>query len=197
MAKAKKVSVRLLGRDDEFEGPIYGLMDELIEAHHEHLQHARVALAWNMAWKPDADGRVTLGMCKLASDLDKELAPYDFVILLSREFWSDERTTDLQRRALLDHELCHAEAATGDDGEQIVDTRGRRVWRIRKHDIEEFSSIGERYGTWKKDIEHFFAALNRAPEQLTLAEAIERLKEPAEGMRLVSVKVGDGPEVRL
>ncbi len=119
-------------------------------------------LAWNLTWKADVDGRVTLGKCKRATDLDRELAPYDFVILLRREFFEDANVTDVQRQALIDHELCHAAIALDDEGEPQIDERGRQVYRLRKHDLEEFSVIAERYGTWKRDLEMFAAALERS-----------------------------------
>lgn len=71
--------------------------------------------------------------------------------------------SDEQRRALLDHELCHAEVKLDDrTSEPVHDERGRKVYRMRKHDIEEFSAVVERNGIYKRDLEHFAAALNRA-----------------------------------
>jgi hypothetical protein len=158
--KPKKVSYELIPRQSDTGGRrMYALLDELVEAHHEELIGAQIVLAWNLTWKPDVDGRVTLGKCKKASDLDRELTPFDFVILLRREFWTHPTVTDQQRRALLDHELCHATVAYDDDGEPKVDERDRTVYRVRKHDLEEFSAIAERYGCWKRDLEQFAAAL--------------------------------------
>jgi hypothetical protein len=158
--KPKKVGYELILRDSILGHPMYDLLDELIEQHHDHLRTARIALAWCTSWRPDADGRVTLGMCKKASDLDREVAPFDFVILLSRAFWKEEAVTDIQRRALLDHELCHAEVKLV-NGEPQEDERGRVVYRTRDHDIEEFSEIVERYGCYKRDLEKFAQALRR------------------------------------
>jgi hypothetical protein len=39
------------------------------------------------------------------------------------------------------------------------------VYRTRKHDLEEFSAIAERYGLWKRDLELFDAALTKAKER--------------------------------
>lgn len=162
--KPKTVSYELIPRDSVIGAPMYTLLDWIVKAHHEDLEYARIALAWCTSWKPDVDGRLTLGRCKRASDLDRELADYDFVILLLRGFWRDERVTetDHQRRALLDHELTHATLKLDANGEPVDDERGRRVYRIRKHDIEEFAAIVERYGTYKTDIENFAAALRRS-----------------------------------
>jgi len=160
MGKPKSISYELAPREGN--ESLYAMLDGLIEEHHEHLTNARIALAWNLTWQPDVDGRCTLGKCKRASDLDRELAPYDFVIMLRHEFFENPEVTDAQRLALIDHELCHAEVALEDNDEPKVDTKGRTVYRIRKHDIEEFSSVVARHGIWRRDIEDFAAMLERA-----------------------------------
>jgi len=176
--KAKTVSYELIQPDSVVGYPMYGLLNELVEKHHEELIEARIALAWCTSWKPDADGNVVIGKCKKASDLDRELAAYDFIILLSRGFWRDYETTDLQRRALLDHELCHAARKYDQDGEPSVDARGRPVFRVRKHDIEEFRDVVERYGTYKRNLEMFAAALRRRVLQEKFAPCDECRQSP-------------------
>lgn len=161
-AKAKAISYQLIPRETEHGAPMYQLLETLIDKHHEHLVDARIALAWNLSWKPDVDGRVTLGKCKKASDLDRELAPFDFVIMLRREFWQHDSVTDDQRLALLDHELMHAAVKYDDGGQSVVDVRGRTVYRIRKHDIEEFRDIVARHGCYKSDLEEFGKAIEIA-----------------------------------
>lgn len=162
MAKPKPVTVELIPPGSEAGAIMYAAMNRLIEAHHEELTQARIALAWNMAWKMDADGRITLGKCKRASDLEREFAPFDFVILLNREFYENGEVTNAQRAALLDHELSHAAPKLDQGGEQVEDARGRKVWRIRKHDVEEFAGVIERNGTYKADLEAFARALSAA-----------------------------------
>ncbi len=160
--RAKRVSYELIARDGIVGTPMYQLLDELVRKHHEDLRDARIALAWCSSWKADVDGRITLGKCKKASDLDREVAAFDFVILLSKSFWQDTFVTALQRCALLDHELTHAAVAHGKDGDALYDERGRRVYRMRKHDLEEFSAIVARYGCYKRDIEQFADSLTRS-----------------------------------
>lgn len=163
-AKKKPIAYELIPPDTEIGRPMYERLYRLLDTHHDELSKAsaRVAIAWAKNWKADADGRVTLGKCKRASDLDRELAPYDFVILLNRFFWVDQRVTDVQRDALMDHELCHAAVAYEQNGEPKRDERGRSVFRMRRHDLEEFADIAARYGCWKGDIESFAQALERA-----------------------------------
>jgi len=182
-AKPKKVSYELIEPTSEVGGPIYERMLRLIEQHHDELTDARIALAWNTAWKPDVDGRCKLGMCKKASDLDRELAAFDFVIILRREFWFHAQVNDNQRNALLDHELMHATVKLDSTGDPVHDERGRVIYRIRKHDIEEFGAIVARYGLYKRDLQWFVEQVPKAGElEVTVvsAEADEAQVPPVE-----------------
>lgn len=163
--KPKSVAYRFIPPESEVGEHMYALLRTLVNEYHRDVIGARIALAWNVVWKPDVDGRVILGQCRKVSDLEREvneLLPYDFVIVLRKEFWQDPCVTDLQRRALLDHELCHAAVKLDEHGEPVVDERERTVYRIRKHDLEEFAEIAERYGCYKRDVEEFAKRLDRA-----------------------------------
>ncbi len=155
----KKVTVKLLARKDE-KGVVheaYAIMESTIAAHHEHLKKAKIAIAWNISWKPDPDARLVLGKCKKGSDLERQMHGYDFVILLNKEVW-DKSLSEFGNRlkwALIDHELCHAQVARDGDGEVKKDDQGRIVYRMRKHDLEEFREIVDRHGIWKSDIAAF------------------------------------------
>jgi hypothetical protein len=173
--KPKTVSYQVIPRSTAIDYPatqMYALLDELVDQHHEDLRKARIALAWCTSWKPDVDGRVVLGKMQKASDLGRELAPFDFVVLLSKRFWMHPETKETQKRALLDHELCHGALAHDAAGEPIENERGQLVFRIRKHDLEEFSAIVQRHGIWKSDIEQFARALKlgEVPEFKPCAE---------------------------
>jgi hypothetical protein len=163
--KRKAVPYRFLRPESELGQTLYTMLRDLVAAFHHDVIEAKFALAWNTAWQPDVDGRCVLGKCVKVSDLHREvfeLEGYDFVIILRQEFWMDPRVTDHQRRALLDHELCHAATAVDDAGDRVIDERGRIVYRIRKHDVEDFACIADRYGSWTRDLEAFAAALGRA-----------------------------------
>jgi hypothetical protein len=164
LKRPKAVSYTLIPLESDLGQPMYERLYGLIDAHHEDLSrvNVRVALAWCTSWKADVDGRTILGKCKKASDLDRELAPFDFVILLNRDFWLNPHVTDEQRQALVDHELMHAAVAYDENGDVKSDERGRICFRVRKHDLEEFSDIVARHGVWKRDIEAFARALHRA-----------------------------------
>lgn len=156
MAKPRKVSYSLISPSEEPE--LYELLRDLVRRFHDHLRNARITLAWCYSWKPDHDGHLTLGKCRKASDLDRQLHDQDFVILLNQQAWFGAGFDDRKRRALLDHELCHADVEVDSDGEPVVNAVGRTVYRIRKHDLEEFQAIVERYGCWKADIAEFAKA---------------------------------------
>lgn len=161
MAKRKSVNLELIDRKACPEP--YRLLDSIREDFHPALKKAQIALAWKKGWRADRDGRLILGQCRKAADLQRELAPYDFVILLNHEAWR-EFTVD-KKKALLDHELCHAAPLLDTKtGLQKQDERGRLLWRIRKHDIEEFREIVQRHGCYKADLQAFAEAVIEAKQ---------------------------------
>lgn len=161
--KPKKINFQLIPPSGGHEA--YKIMAELRAKYHEDIAAAKIALAWRTSLKPDVDGHLILGKCVKATDLNREVAPYDFVILLNREVWDDCDFNKTKKVALLDHELCHASIAVDKKtGEPKYDERGRNVWRVRKHDIEEFAAIVERHGCYKRDLEKFAEALLRKHE---------------------------------
>jgi hypothetical protein len=160
-SKPRKVPYELLAPT----APEHKLLKKLVRAHHDDISEARIALAWFTSWRADPDGRITLGKCRRATDLDRELAEFDFVIVLNKTFWQDLTVTDHQRAALLDHELTHAAVVHDKNGEPKYDERGRKVFRVRRHDLEEFAAIAARYGTYKRDLEIFAAALIKGKQR--------------------------------
>lgn len=172
MAKPKKVNHQIIERTKDGPAP-YRMMDELIEKHHSHLADARIVIAWRFGWNEDQDGRLQLGQCKKASDIDRDLHDYDFIILLNSDVWNKAGFSEAQMRALIDHELCHAQVVVNEEtGEVKTDETGKNVYRIRKHDIEEFHEIVARHGCWKHEIREFAeAAMERADAPLTANSA--------------------------
>lgn len=155
---------QLIDRTSKEGGPIYALLDECVRKWHSHLVNATIAVAWMIGKKADVDGRLTLGRMKKASELDREFAKHDFVMLLNREQW--HRLDEKFRTALVDHELCHADQKNDpNSGDQLEDAHGKKVWRIRKHDIEEFGAVVERHGFYKSDIERFAESLETGAQR--------------------------------
>jgi hypothetical protein len=124
------------------------LMLQVAKAHHPHLKNAVIRLIERSPnWK--SKGRIVFGQTKKASDMDRALdgGYIDFIITINAEaFWS-ENLTDVERKAILDHELCHC----GYDEEE-------EAYYVKPHDVEEFNEIIQRYGTWTPDLESFFDA---------------------------------------
>lgn len=168
--KRKKVTVRLIPR--EHAGKItepWVLLNEIQRSNHAHLAEAQIGMAWRMGWRSDTDGHLRLGQCKKRGDLDRELDGFDFIVLLNSEAWPT--LNDTQKRALIDHELCHAQIVCDADGQPKYNDRDRLVCRIRKHDVEEFRCIVDRHGVWTQDLEAIAkAAINDAARPL-LAES--------------------------
>jgi hypothetical protein len=164
----KKVTVDVIGED---ENPgIYRQMLDLVARCHPHLAEARIAIAWNTAWKADADDHLRLGQAKKAADLERDMHRFDLVILLNRQAWDE--FDGRMREALLDHELSHfAVSQDNETGEDKRDERGRLCYRIRRHDVEEFTDIVERHGVWKRDLETFVRAAAEAKKTPLLTEA--------------------------
>lgn len=154
MAKAKKLSYVLIGGGDEHYLQIDVMVAEARHAVHDALSEARIAYAWMIGKKPDKDGRIVLGKMKKASELDRQLHEFDAVLLLNREHW--EILSEEQRRALVDHELCHLDVDVDPDtGDPRLDEEDRKLYRIRKHDLEEFRGVIERHGCYLSDIVEF------------------------------------------
>lgn len=155
-ATGKKVNFLLIPEQDG-QGIIpepYKLLKEVRDAHHGDTRAARIALAWKLNTKADKDGHIVLGKCIKVSDLYREYADYDFIVTLNKEFWEDLAVTKEQKIALVDHEMCHAAPDYNDEtGEHKVDERGRFLFRIRRHDVEEFNDIIQRHGIWKIDLQ--------------------------------------------
>jgi len=163
--KPKAVNFILIPPDAKPEKEPYTIMREARDRWHENLRAARIALAWRKGLKRDKDGLLMLGKCIKVSDLQKELREFDFIILLNKEVWEAPSFTPEKKQALLDHELCHADVALDKDFEPKLDERGRRIWRIRKHDIEEFRAVVRRHGCYKRDLEEFAKALLHKKDQ--------------------------------
>jgi hypothetical protein len=166
-----KPPAQLTGKNVDGDNP-YVIMRELIARYHDHLSGAKIAIAELLDVKANVDGVMVLGKCKKGSDLDRELHHFDFVILINAHAWKEFKSP--QKRALIDHELCHAEVVKDRDGELVKDEQGRQCYRTRKHDIEEFRDIVTRHGFYKADLELF---------ALRCVEAAKRTKTLFDGIK--------------
>lgn len=193
MGKPKKVLFQLIKPDEVIlAGQPYELLNEIRAEYHFDTTEANIALAWRKGTKPNADGHLVLGRCVKASDLQRELVDYDFVIVLNKEVWEDPEFDRDKKLALLDHELCHAARAVDEDGEPKIDSKGRPVWRVRGHDIEEFTEIVHRRGTWKRDLEKFAEVILAKKAPLLLAFTPPPDAQPSGGVVRATTKRDPG-----
>ena len=158
----KKVNFLIIPEQDA-QGKVpepYLLLKEVRDLHHGDTKMARIAMAWRLRTKADKDGHIVLGKCVKVSDLYREYADYDFIIVLNKDFWEDPQVTKAQRVALIDHECCHAAPVINEEtGDHEVDERGRYLFRTRDHDVMEFIEIVQRNGIWKHDLAAFAKVL--------------------------------------
>jgi hypothetical protein len=161
-ARPKKLSYELIPQHSDVGQPIHALVSELVDAHHEGLRDARIAIAWALAWKPDQDGYIVCAKISRPSDLDRELAPYDLVLQINREWYYRPSTTVFLRRVKLDTALVSVTCRYGGDGAPVHDERLRPLYRGVRPDVQEYKVILERYGIYSSEIERLEMAMQRA-----------------------------------
>jgi len=125
---------------------------------HDHLAMADVGFIWAGALF-EKKGRVVLGQARLGepsgsdvwakerqrSWLESVLGRVpDFIVTLYGPWWRTAR--EIERLALLEHELAHCAQAVDQWGAPRFTREGRPKWWIRPHDFEEFSMVIRRYG---------------------------------------------------
>lgn len=129
----------------------------IIAEHHKDIRRANIAFVMKsdekFKLKPHQKWAVA---AKIPSKYDA-LIDYDFLIWIQEEIW---RMLDPdQRRALIDHELCHCGFNDNDEP------------AIIPHDFEEFSCVIERHGLWRKSLKAMgMAASSYIQEELKMAE---------------------------
>jgi hypothetical protein len=149
--KRKKCTVILIPRqnpDGSLTEP-YEIMESIIAGDRADLCELKFGIAWKRGWKADADGLLPLGKCCKSTEIMREIGEFDFVMLLNEKAWASMEPQ--QKVRLVFHELCHAEIAKDENGEDKHDEKGRLVTRIRKHNIEDFREVVEKFG-WKEDL---------------------------------------------
>jgi len=162
--------------------PLYEMMREIIRRHHlPSLADCKIVLMWRKEWKPNRDGIIILGQAVKIGDRERQLSEYDAEILINYEWWNDPRTTEDQKKALLDHELCHIRPVPedADDPNSLsqVDENERVVYYMRKHSVEEFHEIIQRHGCYKDDLQRAYTLMRIAEGQQ--AEENEPGENPA------------------
>lgn len=119
---------------------VMDIAKEMIQAYHRNLEDCRIGFVFRSE-AGTSGGKTVLGKC---GKVPEKIKPFlesqgglDMLIMIAEDQWSMLNST--QRKALIDHELCHI--AIGASG-----------WTTKAHDIEEFEEILQRYGLWKIDL---------------------------------------------
>jgi hypothetical protein len=115
-------------------GDVVALVQAVIEQHHPDLAGARIGVLMRETAPKVGGIRRIYGKARKVSAEQYPFMPYDFVIWFAEDVWAE--LNGLQRRALVDHELCHCTVTPEEEA------------RIQRHDMEEFYVIIERYGFW-------------------------------------------------
>lgn len=138
---------------------------------HSHLREGEAEIEWLFRTYPKVSaGRQVLGTCYLPAVqgqlkefflwmLERQFGriPH-FLIVIDKAYWDE--ASPRAREILVYHELCHAVQAVDKFDAPRFDKDGRPVWALRGHDVEEFTSVVQRYGAWNADIQHFVTAAN-------------------------------------
>lgn len=149
--RRKKATIKVVHR--KHAGKVveaYKILERLIKEVEafKPLAAAKFCIAWKSGWRCDKDGILIRARIRKASEVEREVyGEFDFVLLLNKELWQSTKFKTKARELDVFHELCHAAADIDDStGEQKVDERDRLCWRLRKHPIQEFPEVIERYG---------------------------------------------------
>lgn len=100
-----------------------------------------------------------LGKCQLVPAIFKLLTGYDYIIYVNVEGYED--LSYKQKEALLFHELEHIGWKQNKKDPEI----GK--WTTRRHDMEEFNSVVQKYGRWLGDVEEFSTSLKEFDEKFS------------------------------
>lgn len=147
----------------EYAPEVKDIADELIPKYHHHIEEYEITVKYIFLLDktPKKGGKEVWASCRKITNLNAFLAGDDdndepfFVITVSKSIW-DILPPD-ERKALIDHELCHIHAELGEDkeGEPVVKTS------LKPHDLEEFTSIVRRWGLWRDDIKDFIESAQK------------------------------------
>lgn len=163
------------------------LLEEIRDEYHPHLMEARIAVLFSDKRKVSGN-MIILGCMKKVSGEDKVLSNFDFKMVLSAMDWAELGSK--QKRALIDHELSHADVErvkltemvggrkkpVKDEHGRVVytqeikydDDTGRPKFKTKGHDFENFAHIAKRYGVEVAEvIGGYFPAEIREPETQT------------------------------
>lgn len=142
---------------------VKSIANDLIPLYHPHLLDARVDYVFISKTKKKGSKEVWGEMRKI-SNLNAYLAgdqnsresgcsdPF-FVMTISEPVWNN--ISNDCRRALVDHELCHAKV-------EVDEETGDYKLHIEPHDVEDFTAVIERHGLWTAEVKKLLDAARAA-----------------------------------
>ncbi len=130
------------------------IADKLIAEHHPELVEANILYLFR-AGEWNSRGKECLGRASKVPEHWKCLYGYELMIVVNKDAW--DNMNENHREALVDHELCHFN--------QEYDSKGNVKYTLASHDLEEFTSIVERHGLWRRDVKVFAKYVQLAIEQ--------------------------------
>jgi hypothetical protein len=138
---------------------VAAIASNLIAEHHTQLAEAPIVYVFREQ-ATRSKGRLVLGRARRITGLnaflvalaagdvsdDESEEGHDFFVMeITQDMWAT--ATEVQKAALIDHELSHF----------AIDTE-KGSFTIRGHDIEEFAAVVARHGLWQPDLEVFAGA---------------------------------------
>lgn len=123
---------------------ILDIANGIIEEFHPDLLEFRIGFIFRSE-ATMSKGRKILGQASKITGKYSAYIDLDGLVWLAADEWFNLNST--QKQALIDHELCHFEVVSKEDGDSELTMKG--------HDIEEFRCIVERYGFWSPDLKAF------------------------------------------
>ena len=149
---------------------------------HLHLKAYRL-VAVGVTGGMKSKDKTVFAKVKVASAMEECLGRCDIILQVNMEIWVN--LNGRERRALLDHEMCHVR--------EIADKDGGKRLTVVHHDIGEFAAIINRHGLWDSDLKRFFKAIGQydlftgekhdEPEPATGATSVTFTTEDVDGLR--------------
>lgn len=118
---------------EKAEQQVVKMAQEVIREHHTHLLDAQIGFLFRSE-PGTSKGRKIKGKAKKISDRMKTYLELDFMIWISEPDWRAYEPS--QRRALLDHLLCHCQGTEWDG------------WKVVGPEIATFAAVIRRHGLW-------------------------------------------------
>jgi hypothetical protein len=137
---------------------------------HSHLKDAKISYVFQDKAQRKSDGRTILGLAKGRNKLDKLLSPKreDFIMIIANDRWA--AMPDVEKRALVDHELCHMGVS--------INSQGKSKFSLRGHPIEEFP---ENLGRFEHRRIQLGTLIQSPPSAIAVNQENRQIEAPAHG----------------